>query len=47
MSNASDYLWDFHFTLTGECSFHKIEGPPCIRLETREIRMEQKVFMPS
>jgi hypothetical protein len=32
MPNASDYLWDFHFTLTEECSFPKIKGPAGIQL---------------
>jgi hypothetical protein len=39
MSNtggSSSYLWDFHFNLTEECSFHQIEGPPGIKPEKKK-----------
>jgi hypothetical protein len=39
MSNTDgggSYLWDFDFNLIEECSFHQIEGPPCIKLEKKK-----------
>lgn len=39
MSNtggSGSYLWDFHFNLTEECSFHQIEGPPGIKPEKKK-----------